>query len=267
MNLSNKRVAILVDNYFEQAELEEPLEALKEVGVGVEVVGISKKMLTSMEHAKISDKFQADVLIGDADMEDYDALILPGGAINADSLRMNEEAREWVKYFMASELPLAVICHAPWLLISADVVKGKSLTSYFTIQDDIRNAGGKWLDKPVVVDNNLITSRMPEDINQFNYTIIDMLSRDSGEGDDGLEVDDLGKFEVTKNHDQSGHLRSMRFRKIDGEDDDDEGKTYDSQYLQAFIKMHENKLRRKILSARASRIRMTLSHSSAKISI
>lgn len=176
-NLQGKKVAVLVDNYFEQAEFEQPITALKEAGVEVTVVSSSGMDLQALRHAEKGDTFRADKLLDDVDMADYDALLLPGGAMNADKLRMVQKARDWVRECMDSNKPLAVICHAPWVLVSADCVKGKNLTSYYTIQDDVRNAGGEWADKEVVTDGNLITSRKPDDIPVFNETIKAMLAQ------------------------------------------------------------------------------------------
>jgi protease I len=178
MAIGDKKVAILVHNYFEQAEFEEPLRALKDAGVAVTVVSASERRLRGLHHVDKGDEFQADLLLADADPQNYDALVLPGGAINADSLRMVEAARQWVNDFLASGRPLAVICHAPWVLVSAGVAKGRRLTSYYTIQDDIRNAGGEWVDQSVVIDNNLITSRRPDDLPAFTGAIVDRLSQE-----------------------------------------------------------------------------------------
>lgn len=179
MNISGKHVAVLVHNYFEQAEFEEPIRALKDAGAEVTVVSADKRTLRGMRHAELADKFTADLLLSEASAYDYDALVLPGGAINADSLRMVEAARDWVLDFMDAGKPIAAICHAPWLLVSADVVDGRRLTSYYTIQDDINNAGGEWINRPLVIDDNLITSRQPDDIPMFNDAIIKMLKKQS----------------------------------------------------------------------------------------
>lgn len=170
-----KRVAILVDNYFEQAEFEEPRDALRDAGTEVTVIGIKTKELCGMNHADKGDTFQADLLISAAASDGYDALVLPGGALNADTLRMSEDARQWVRDFLNSGRIVAAICHAPWLLVSADVVSDRKLTSYYTIQDDIDNAGGLWVDSQVVVDGNLITSRKPDDLPAFSDAIIKAL--------------------------------------------------------------------------------------------
>jgi protease I len=179
-DLSGKKVAILVDNYFEQAEFTEPKKALQEAGVAVEVVSPTEGDLQGLNHVEKGDTFQRDVSLDDADLDDYDALVLPGGAINADSLRMNEAARSWVRQYIQQDKPLAVICHAPWVLVSAGCVTGVKLTSFETIQDDIRNAGGEWVDQAVVVDGNLITSRKPDDLPAFNEALLQKLAETEG---------------------------------------------------------------------------------------
>jgi protease I len=177
MDISDKNIAVLVDNYFEQAEFEEPIKALRDAGAEVTVITIGEKELTGMNHIEKGDSFQADLKLKNASSDDYDALVLPGGAINADSLRLNNEAQLWVDDFLNSDRPIAAICHAQWLLVSADAVHGRHLTSYHTIQDDILNAGGDWVDRSVVVDGNLITSRQPDDLPEFNEALINMLGR------------------------------------------------------------------------------------------
>lgn len=168
MSVEGKKIAILVDNYFEQAEYEQPLEQLKEAGADVTTVTTKEMHPHGMQHdSKIGDEFSADMLLDDIDFDDYDALVLPGGVVNADKLRMNEKAREWVVRFSDEGKLVAAICHAPWLLVSARVAKGQELTSYFTLQDDIRNAGATWTDEEVVKSDNFITSRNPDDIPAF----------------------------------------------------------------------------------------------------
>lgn len=176
MDLADKKVAILVHDYFEQAEFEQPLQALKDAGAEVHVVSASgERELHGLNHVERGDNFQADFLLNEAKAEDYDGLVLPGGAINADHLRMVDDAREWVRSFMQEGKPLAVICHAPWVLASSDVARGKYLTSFFTIQDDMRNAGADWVDQEVVVDGNLITSRNPDDLPAFCSALVGAL--------------------------------------------------------------------------------------------
>ncbi|HEU4914866.1 MAG TPA: type 1 glutamine amidotransferase domain-containing protein [Candidatus Saccharimonadales bacterium] len=180
--MNAKRVAILVDNYFEQSEFEEPLEALRDAGFEVTVVGARSKDLQALIHVDKGDTFEADTVLSDVTTDEFDALVLPGGAMNADQLRMIEPARQWVRDFLDSGKLVAAICHAPWLLVSADEVQGRKLTSYFTIQDDIDNAGGEWVDQPVVIDYTLITSRKPDDLPAFNDAILTTLRADAIDG-------------------------------------------------------------------------------------
>lgn len=177
MDISGKHIVFLLDNYFEQAELEEPLSALRDAGGEVSVISTTAGEVQGMNHAEMGDKFPVDMTINRASSDDYDCLVLPGGVINADKLRMNGSAQKWVADFINSPRPIAVICHAPWVLVSADCIEGRRLTSYYTIQDDIRNAGAEWVDAEVVIDANLITSRSPDDIPKFNEAIINMLSK------------------------------------------------------------------------------------------
>ncbi len=173
MSVRNNKAAILVYDLFEQPEFEEPLRFLRRAGIDTSIISTSgKKELQAMRHHKPDGTYQADLLIEDSRSGDYNLLVLPGGALNADVLRMVEKARVWVDEFMDEGKLIAAICHAPWLLVSADAVEGRRLTSYYTIQDDIRNAGGEWVDLPVVIDGNLITSRMPDDIPQFNDAVM-----------------------------------------------------------------------------------------------
>jgi protease I len=174
-SIRNKRAAVLVFDLFEQAEFEEPLRALKRVGIVTTVISAHEKNLQAMQHNKPGDTFRADILLKDARVDDYNVLVLPGGALNADKLRMVKKARAWVNDFLDRGELIAAICHAPWLLVSADAVEERRLTSYYTLQDDIRNAGGEWVDLPVVIDGNIITSRMPDDLDDFNNAIIDWL--------------------------------------------------------------------------------------------
>lgn len=171
MEIVDRHIAILVDNYFEQSELEGPLTFLKENGADITVVSASTKDLQALNHVNKGESFIADKLLKDVDTTSFDGLILPGGAFNSDSLRTNRKAQEWVNEFMDHYKMIAAICHAPWLLVSADVVEGRRLTSFPTLQDDIVNAGGEWIDQPVTIDANLITSRRPDDIPAFNAAI------------------------------------------------------------------------------------------------
>jgi protease I len=152
-----------------------PLQALRENNVNVDIISTDQLDLTALRHIEIGDTFTADILLSNARSTDYDALILPGGVVNADKLRMNMRARRLINDFFDQEKTIAAICHAPWLLVSADGIEGRRLTSYYTLQDDIRNAGGEWADFPVIIDRNLITSRKPDDLPQFCAALLEAL--------------------------------------------------------------------------------------------
>jgi protease I len=175
-DISGKKVAIVVDDYFEQPEFTGPRDALKQAGAEVTVISTEGGEIHGLNHVDPGDTFQSDMSTAEADPDDYDALILPGGAVNADSLRMDEDVQNWVRSFLEAGKPVAAICHAPWVLASANVLKGKTLTSWPTIQDDLKNAGAEWVNEEVHVDGNLITSRKPDDIPAFNREIISALS-------------------------------------------------------------------------------------------
>jgi len=172
-DLSGKKVAVLATDYFEEAELTEPIKALKDAGAAVEVIAPKSGEIKGLKHVDPGQAVKVDKTLDEANPADYDALVLPGGAVNADKLRTDQKARDFVIKIM-DELgrPTAVICHAPWMLVSAGVARGKKLTSFFTIQDDMRNAGADWVDEEVVIDGNLITSRKPADIPAFNKALI-----------------------------------------------------------------------------------------------
>jgi protease I len=174
-DLTGKRVAVLVDNYFEESEFTGPIKDLRAAGATVEVIAPQAGPVQAMNHAEPSETYQADKSIDDVRIDEYDALVLPGGAVNADQLRMNDKAKIWVKKYLDMGKPVAVICHAPWLLASAGLAKNRRLTSFFTIQDDMRNAGADWVDEEVVVDGNLITSRQPDDVPAFDKALINMM--------------------------------------------------------------------------------------------
>jgi len=173
--MHNKRIALLVYNYFEEAELAEPQKALEDAGCTTVVVSPTEGPLTALQHVSKGGQYKVDVPLSEVDFNDYDALVVPGGVVNADKLRMEAKARDWVRTFVQNNKPVAVICHGPWLLVSAGVVQDRRLTSYFTLQDDIRNAGGTWLDDEVVIDGPLITSRTPKDLPAFNKALIQSL--------------------------------------------------------------------------------------------
>ena len=174
--LDGMRVAILVSTDFEQAELVKPREALEHAGATAKIISPKSGKITGMKHDEKKDEFDVDQTLDEAKPEEFDAVLLPGGALNADFIRVQPKAQEFVRKFDQAGKPMAIICHAPWLLVSAGLVKGRKLTSYHTIQDDIRNAGGKWEDKEVIRDRNWVTSRQPADIPAFNREMLKMFA-------------------------------------------------------------------------------------------
>lgn len=174
--LNGKRVAFLVTDGFEQVELTGPREALEQTGAVVDILSEKDGTVRGWNHDKPADEFTVDATFDSAQVDLYDAIVLPGGVQNSDTIRLIEGAQALVKSHAAANKPLAVICHGAWLLISAGLVKGKRMTSYQTLQDDIRNAGGEWVDEKVVVDGHLISSRKPDDIPTFNDQLIKALS-------------------------------------------------------------------------------------------
>jgi protease I len=170
--LQNKQIAILVADGFEQEEMTRPRDALRAVGAQTTIISDSSKMVKGWDHTDWGDKFEVDVPLKEADASHYDALLLPGGVMNPDSLRRNEMAQEFVRHFFAEGKPVAAICHAPWLLIDTGLAVGRRLTSYPSIRTDLENADAQWVDEEVVIDDLLITSRSPKDIPAFNEAII-----------------------------------------------------------------------------------------------
>ena len=171
--LSNKRIAILAADGFEQVELQKPKEALENAGAKTEIVSPASNQIQGMNHDEKGDMITVDVSLEKANASQYDALMIPGGLINPDTLRSNKQALEFVKGFFAAGKPVAAICHAAWVLIDADLVRGRTLTSWPAIKTDVKNAGGNWVDKEVVVDHGLVTSRKPGDIPAFNEKMIE----------------------------------------------------------------------------------------------
>ena len=174
-HLDGLRVAILVTDNFEQVELEKPKKALDDAGAETVIVAPKAGKVQGFNHDKAGDKFDVDMTLDEASPEDFDALLLPGGALNADNLRVVEKAQEFAKAIVRAGKPLAVICHGPWLLVSSGLVRGRTITSYHTIKDDILNAGGKHVDKEVVRDRNWVSSRQPSDIPAFNKEFLTLL--------------------------------------------------------------------------------------------
>jgi protease I len=175
--LNNIHVACLATEGFEWAELAEPVRALRDAGAVVDIISHERGPVQGFTHHDRAERLSADLTFAEAKPDRYDALLLPGGVINADTIRTIPEARAFVRAFDRAHKPMAVICHAPWLLISAGVAKGRTLTSYFSIQDDLRNAGADWLDREVVIDGNLVTSRSPDDLPAFNREMLALFAQ------------------------------------------------------------------------------------------
>lgn len=172
-NLQGKRIAILATEGFEQSELEKPRAALDAAGAKTEVISPGDGQIRGWDGDDFGDAVDVDLTLDEADPADYDGLLLPGGVMNPDKLRMEPKAVEFVRAFFAEGKPVAAICHGPQLLIEADVVRGRKLTSYSSIKKDLTNAGATWVDEEVVVDNGLVTSRKPDDIPAFNAKMIE----------------------------------------------------------------------------------------------
>ncbi len=171
--LKNKKIAILVANGFEQIELTSPLQALKEKGVETYIISPEKDKVKGWEKTDWGKSFDVDVVLNDANPQDYDGLLLPGGVMNPDHLKENEKAVDFVKSFFKAGKPIAAICHAPSLLVETGALEGRTLTSYPSIKTDLRNAGAEWVDKEVVVDAGLVTSRNPDDLPAFNRKMLE----------------------------------------------------------------------------------------------
>jgi protease I len=171
--LKGKKVAIVAADMVEQVELVEPRKALEEAGAETELISLKPGEIRGFNHFDPADSFKVDRTAEEVDASDYDALLLPGGVGNPDQLRGDENVVSFIRDFFEAGKPVAVICHGPWTLVEAGVVKGRNLTSWPTLQTDIRNAGGTWVDQEVVVDQGLVTSRKPDDIPAFNAKMIE----------------------------------------------------------------------------------------------
>lgn len=171
--LSGKRIAFVAANEgVEQVELTEPWEAVRQAGGQPELVSPEPGEVQAFNHLDKADRFKVDVTTADADPSRYDAVVLPGGVANPDQLRMDTSAVRFVRSFFDAGKPVAAICHGPWTLVEADAVRGRTLTSWPSLQTDIRNAGGRWVDEEVVVDGQLVTSRKPDDLKAFNGALV-----------------------------------------------------------------------------------------------
>ncbi|HEX4480173.1 MAG TPA: type 1 glutamine amidotransferase domain-containing protein [Rudaea sp.] len=176
--LSGKTVAILATDGFEQAELDVPKAALENAGATVDVISLKSGDIQGLKHMEKGSKVRVDHALSDVSAQDYDALVLPGGVFNPDALRTNEKAVGFVRDFFDAHKPVGAICHGPWTLIEAGVVEGRTMTSVKSIQSDLRNAGANWVDEEVVVDNGLVTSRTPKDLDAFCAKLVEEI----GEG-------------------------------------------------------------------------------------
>lgn len=180
--LNQKKVAILATDGVEQIELTQPKQALEEAGAQTQVIAPKNGSIQGWNHYDKGDQIPVDKTLEQANPDEYDALVLPGGALNPDQLRTNKQAVQFVKAFFEAGKPVAAICHGPWTLIEADVVKGRTVTSWPSLQTDLRNAGANWVDQEVVVDQGLITSRNPHDIPAFNQKVIEEIAEGQHEG-------------------------------------------------------------------------------------
>ena len=179
--LQGKTVAILATHGYERSELRDPKQALEQAGAVTEVIAPKAGPIKAWKGGEWADTIDVDVALADADPARYDALVLPGGTLNADKLRLEPAAVEFVKAFFERHKPVAAICHGPWLLVEADVCRSRTLTSWPSIKSDVRNAGGEWVDEEVVRDDQLVTSRKPDDLPAFNACLIDLIAGDAVE--------------------------------------------------------------------------------------
>jgi protease I len=173
-SLKGKRIAIIATNGVEQVELEQPRAAVTDAGAEADLLSPQEGEIQAMNHdLEPADKFTVDRPVSQASPDDYDGLVLPGGTVNADKLRLEDEVLSFVTAMFEAGKPVGVICHGPWTLVEADLVRGRTLTSYPSLQTDIRNAGGEWVDEEVVVDKGLVTSRKPDDLPAFCAKIVE----------------------------------------------------------------------------------------------
>jgi protease I len=179
--LKGKTVAILATNGYERSELREPKRALEGEGAITEVIAPKAVPIKSWKNGNWADEIGVDVRLADADPARYDALVLPGGTLNADKLRLDPSAVDFVKAFFERHKPVGAICHAPWLLVEADLCRSRTLTSWPSLRADVRNAGGEWVDQEVVQDDQLVTSRKPDDLPAFNECLVDLIANDTVE--------------------------------------------------------------------------------------
>jgi protease I len=175
--LEGRTVAILATDGVEQSELSEPRRALEAAGAETRLIGLACGAIQAVTHGEDAERFAVDTVVSDSHASAYDALLLPGGVKNPDTLRMDERAVAFTRAFATAGKPIGAICHGPWLLVEADVVRGRRLTSYPSLKTDIRNAGGEWVDEEVVVDGGLVTSRTPDDLPAFCQKLVEEVAQ------------------------------------------------------------------------------------------
>jgi protease I len=175
-SLKGRRIAFLATDGVEQSELTEPWKAVREAGAETELISLEPGQIQGFQHLDKADRFSVDRAVGEVDASDYDGLVVPGGVANPDRLRTDERAVRFVHGFFAQSKPAGVICHGPWMLVEADVVRGRTVTSWPSLRTDIRNAGGEWVHQEVVVDRGLVTSRKPDDLPAFCAKLVEELA-------------------------------------------------------------------------------------------
>jgi protease I len=180
--LDGKKIAFLFTDGVEQVELDKPADAVREAGGNVDYISLDDGEIQAFNHLDHGDKIKVDKKVADVSADDYDGLVLPGGVANPDFLRMDEDAVNFVRSFVEAAKPIGAICHGPWTLVEADVLKGRTITSFPSLKTDIRNAGGNWVDEEVHVDEGLVTSRNPDDLPAFNEKIVEEFCEGEHEG-------------------------------------------------------------------------------------
>ncbi len=178
-DIKHRKIAVLATDGFEQVELTEPVKALRAAGAEVTIISQKPGEIQGMNHHEKGDKIKVDLELAKARPEDFDGLVLPGGVANPDTLRTDKQAIAFIRHFTQGDKPVAAICHGPWTLIEADAVHGKRITSWPSLKTDLQNAGANWVDQSVAVDGNLVTSRKPDDLKDFNREFISLLGKSS----------------------------------------------------------------------------------------
>jgi protease I len=180
-DIKHKKIAVLATDGFEQSELTEPVKALRAEGATVTIVSLQAGEIQGMKHHDKGDMTKVDLELSKANADDFDALVLPGGVANPDTLRADQNAIAFIVHFVKAQKPIGAICHGPWTLIEADAVHGKQVTSWPSLKTDLKNAGAEWVDRSVVVDGNIVTSRKPDDLPDFNRELIKLIGSTSAQ--------------------------------------------------------------------------------------